>query len=106
MHVEFHTRGHKVDHWVFEPSFPSFILPYHLKPTWVFETMGFNVFFDSIYLHRYLRLGRYLDIIMWLFLGDALIAFGSFLVAILDDSRLPFVIGGCRDLDRFLDMSY
>ena len=61
--------------------------------------MGFNVFFDSIYLDRCLRLGRYLDIIMWLFLGDALLAFDPFLVTILDDLRLPFVIGGCRDLD-------
>ena len=25
MHVAFHTRGHGVDHWVFEPSFPSFL---------------------------------------------------------------------------------
>ena len=33
MHVAFHTRGHGVDHWVLEPSFPSFLLPYHLKPT-------------------------------------------------------------------------
>ena len=24
MQVTFHTRGHGVDHWVFEPSFPSF----------------------------------------------------------------------------------
>ena len=34
MHVAFHTRGHGVDHWVFEPSFSSFLLPYHLKPTY------------------------------------------------------------------------
>ena len=33
MHVAFLTRGHGADHWVFEPSFPSFLLPYHLKPT-------------------------------------------------------------------------
>ena len=83
MHVAFHTRGHGVDHWVFEPSFPSFLLPYHPKPTLRSmsldhpETMGFNVLFDSIYFDRYLRLGRYLDIIMWLFLGDALLALGS-----------------------------
>ena len=32
MHVEFHTRGHEVDYWVFEPSFNSFRLPYHHKP--------------------------------------------------------------------------
>ena len=66
MHVAFYTRGDGVDHWVFEPSFPSFLLPYHptvrvIKPP---ETMGFNVFFDNIYFDRYLRLSRYLDIIM------------------------------------------
>ena len=33
MHVAFHIQGHEVDHWVFELSFPSFILPYHLEPT-------------------------------------------------------------------------
>ena len=38
-------------------------------------TMGFNVFFYSIYFDRYLRLGQDLDIVMWLFLGDALLAF-------------------------------
>ena len=32
---------------------------------------------------------------MWLFLGDALLV----LVAVPNDPRLPFVIGGCRDLD-------
>ena len=61
--------------------------------------MGFNVFFDSNYFYRYLRLSRYLDIIMWLFLGDALLGWDPFLVPVLDDPRLPFVIGGCRDLD-------
>ena len=48
--------------------------------------MGFNVFFDSIYFDRYLRLGRYLDIIMLLFLGDALLALGSISSC---GSRLP-----------------
>ena len=43
---------------------------------------------------------------MWLFLGDALLRWDPFLVPVLDDPRLPFVIGGCRDLDRFLDMLY
>ena len=33
MHVEFHTRGHDVDDWVFESNFSSFLLPYHPKPT-------------------------------------------------------------------------
>ena len=33
MHVAFHTRGHRFDHCVFEPSFPSFLLPYHHEPT-------------------------------------------------------------------------
>ena len=33
MHVAFHTQEHGVDHGVFEPSFPSFVLPYHPKPT-------------------------------------------------------------------------
>ena len=60
--------------------------------------MGFNVFFDSIYFVRYLRLGLYLDIIMWLFLGDALLALDPFLVVVLDDPRLPFFIRGCKDL--------
>ena len=32
MHVAFHTRGHGVDNRVFEPSFHSFLLPYHPKP--------------------------------------------------------------------------
>ena len=83
IHVAFHTRRHGVDYWVFEPSFPSFHLPYHPKLTLRFvsldhpETMGFNIFFDRIHLDRYLRLSRYLDIIMWLFLGDASIVFGS-----------------------------
>ena len=61
--------------------------------------MGFNVFFDYIYFDRYLRLGRYLDIIMLLFLGDTLLALGSISSYGLDDPRLPFVIGRCRDLD-------
>ena len=33
MHEAFDTRGHVVDHWVFEPSFPSFLLPYHPNST-------------------------------------------------------------------------
>ena len=33
------------------------------------------------------------------FLGDALLAFGSISSYGLDDSRLPFVIGGSMDLD-------
>ena len=70
MHAAFHTRGHGVDHWVFEPSFPSFLLPYHS------ETMGFNVFFDNIYFDRYLRLGRYLDIIVWFFSRRCLASVG------------------------------
>ena len=55
MRMTFHTQGHGVDHWVFEPSFPSFLLPYHLEPTLRsvsydhLETMRFNVFFDNIH---------------------------------------------------------
>ena len=62
MHVAFHTRGHEFDHWVFESSFPSFLLLYHPKPTLRsvsedhLETMRFDILFDNIYLDRYLRL--------------------------------------------------
>ena len=63
MHVAFHTRGQKVDHWVFEHIFPSFHLPYHLEPTLrsvskdYLETMRFDVFFYSTYLNMHLKLG-------------------------------------------------
>ena len=82
MHVAFHTRGNGVDHWVFEPSFPSFLLPYHTLslhygPCHKTTLRPWDFFFDSIYFDRYLRLGRYLEVIMWLFLGDALLALGS-----------------------------
>ena len=60
--------------------------------------MGFNVFFDNTYFDRYLRLGRYLDIIMWLFLGDALLEFGSISSC---DSRLPKVAFCYWGMQRF-----
>ena len=30
-----YTRGYRFDHWVFEPSFPSFLSPYHLALRYV-----------------------------------------------------------------------
>ena len=36
---------------------------------------------------------------MWLFLGDALLALDPFLVAVLDDLRLPLFTNGCMDFD-------
>ena len=52
--------------------------------------MGSDVVFDSSYLDRYLRFGRYLDIIMLLLLGDASLTFGPNSVVDMDDRDCTF----------------
>ena len=62
MHVALYTQGHVVDYWVFKPSFPSFLLPYHLKPTLHLCSKATMrpwdlTFFDIMYLDRYMIVG-------------------------------------------------
>ena len=63
------TRGYGFDHWVFEPSFPSFLSPYHLGLRYVLclkttlrprdQTLSLTVFTWTGFLVDWLKFGRY-----------------------------------------------
>ena len=52
--------------------------------------MGLDVIFDSPYLDKCLRFGRYLDVIMLFLLGNASLMFGFDLVMDMDDWDYTF----------------
>ena len=54
------------------------------------EAMGLDVIFDSPYLDKCLRFGRYLDVIMLFLLGNASLMFGFDLVMDMDDWDYTF----------------
>ena len=79
-----------LDHRVFEPSFPSFLLPYHpslrsvpcLRPPW-----GHGIICNiwQSLLGRILRFSWYLDVIMLSLLGCVSLMFGSDSIMGMDD---------------------